>query len=439
MNKLFYSIILIFFCNMLVAQQLHFVYIQTENSQQFYVKLNGNIYSSSATGHLIIPKLTDGDYDFVIGFPKQSSDEEKIVCTITKNDLEFLLKDFKEKGWGLFNLQTKKVLMPEKDTAQKKVSQQDKNDAFASMLADVVNDSTLRKENIVHKDSIKNEAIEKTNTSQISSQPVVIDQSVSLSKSFEKLTDTGMLMEFVDKQGMMIDTVDILLPLENTNLPADTVKELVKNNTSTVIQFENETSENQPQKNAALESKNSSVDYVSQLDKNNVGTTIQNLDTTSKSQAQKKSVATKFLDIDLKNSNDSNQVSKIDTLKKSNESSNIKLKKQGSVVDAVIENTNPACNNIAHKNDVDKLRRKINSLDNTDEKLQAVRKFMKTKCFTTEQISTLSDLFPGDADKYQFFDASYSHVADNMKFSALEKLLSDPYYIKRFRAMLLSN
>src|SRR5882757_1153709 len=95
------------------AQQNHFIYIQADNRQPFYVKLDKKLLSSSASGYLIIPKLTDSSYDLSIGFPKNEWPEQKVTCNINRADVGYLLKNFGEKGWGLFNFQTMDLLMAE--------------------------------------------------------------------------------------------------------------------------------------------------------------------------------------------------------------------------------------------------------------------------------------------------------------------------------------
>ncbi|MDQ2862940.1 MAG: hypothetical protein M3R50_04675, partial [Bacteroidota bacterium] len=72
-------IAVIFLCTVAFAasaQQDHFIYLQTENTQPFYVKVNNKLISSSAMGYVIIPKLNDGDYTLHIGFPKNEFPEE---------------------------------------------------------------------------------------------------------------------------------------------------------------------------------------------------------------------------------------------------------------------------------------------------------------------------------------------------------------------------
>ena len=71
------------------AQQTHFVYLQTESGQPFYVKINNKIVSSSPAGYLILPKLTDGDYKLSIGFPKKEFPEENFQILIDKKTKGF--------------------------------------------------------------------------------------------------------------------------------------------------------------------------------------------------------------------------------------------------------------------------------------------------------------------------------------------------------------
>jgi len=77
--------IFILFCGLFAkAQQVHFIYLQTENSQPFYVKLDKKVVSSSSAGYLILPKLIDGDYKLSVGFPKKEFPEENFQITIDK-------------------------------------------------------------------------------------------------------------------------------------------------------------------------------------------------------------------------------------------------------------------------------------------------------------------------------------------------------------------
>jgi len=64
------------------------------------------------------------------------------------------------------------------------------------------------------------------------------------------------------------------------------------------------------------------------------------------------------------------------------------------------------------------------------------RKGFKQKCYTVQQIRNLGTLFLSDKGKYAFYDEAFGHTSEPANFASLESDLKDPYYIKRFKAML---
>jgi hypothetical protein len=97
---------------------------------------------------------------------------------------------------------------------------------------------------------------------------------------------------------------------------------------------------------------------------------------------------------------------------------------------------NSDCKAIAWDNDVDKLRIKMLGAKDVDDKITIARKIFKTKCFTAAQIKGLTELFVTDQDKYKFLDAAYPFALDTENFKQLSYLLTDDYYVKRFRTMV---
>ena len=71
-----------------------------------------------------------------------------------------------------------------------------------------------------------------------------------------------------------------------------------------------------------------------------------------------------------------------------------------------------------------------------DAMLDAAKKTFKNTCFSVEQVKNLSSLFLNDTGKYNFFDASYPHIFDSQNFGTLQIMLTDQYYISRFKAMI---
>jgi hypothetical protein len=88
------------------SQQNHFIYIQSDSKQPFYVKLDAGSspISSSGSGYLILPKVPEGKFVFIIGFPDNSNPEQHFTCNINV-DKGFMLKKFPDKGWALYDLQ----------------------------------------------------------------------------------------------------------------------------------------------------------------------------------------------------------------------------------------------------------------------------------------------------------------------------------------------
>lgn len=135
------------------AQQNHFIYLQTENNQLFYLKLNGQVISSSSAGYLILPNLPDGPLQLVVGFPKNEFPEEKFDLNVDNKNIGFLLKNLPGQGWILFNLQSLAVINRSSvESPVTVVKTATKDDAFSSLLANAVNDSSLFQHNNIAAD-----------------------------------------------------------------------------------------------------------------------------------------------------------------------------------------------------------------------------------------------------------------------------------------------
>ena len=101
-----------------------------------------------------------------------------------------------------------------------------------------------------------------------------------------------------------------------------------------------------------------------------------------------------------------------------------------------VEMINSDCRGLAIDADVDKLRIKMLAENNVDDRIAAARKYFKTKCFYTKQIKSLSELFLSDEGRYRFFDAAFPFAVDSDNFKQLVSLLSDEYFVNRFKAMV---
>jgi len=84
-----------------VAQSNNFLYIQSDNSQPYYLQLKGNNYSSNAKGYLLIPQLNNGDYSVVIGFAGDQYPEYTYSFTVENKPKGYSLKLTPEGEWML--------------------------------------------------------------------------------------------------------------------------------------------------------------------------------------------------------------------------------------------------------------------------------------------------------------------------------------------------
>ena len=111
MKKNIVFIVLLFLSRMTIAQKNYFIYVQTDNKQTFAIKVDGKDLSSSSTGYLVIPKLQKGEHSFVVSFPKNEWPKQSFNVLLSDNDEGYVLKNFSDKGWGLYNLQSMDIVM----------------------------------------------------------------------------------------------------------------------------------------------------------------------------------------------------------------------------------------------------------------------------------------------------------------------------------------
>jgi hypothetical protein len=368
----------------LAAQQNHFIYLQTANKQSFYIKLNKKLLSSSASGYLIIPKLQDGNYQLTIGFPKNEWPEQNVTCSVNKKDVGYLLKDFGEKGWGLFDFQTMEVVMSGiKATENKTVASEEKKDIVSSSANNGSPEKNPEDKPAI-KEEIKPAVVAEKNAEALKTRS-------QITKWLNNTNADGMELGYIDWVNEHPDTIRVFIPADKSN---ETVK-TEKNKEELVIEV--------PKK-----------------------LPVQNSDP-------------KFIDIELHNPN-----SKIDTVLKQtiplvNDEKKAAVVKTVEIPKENISKTvmiNSDCKNFATEDDFLKLRKKMAAEDNEDDMVDVAKKLFKSRCFTTEQVKNLSFLFLKDAGKYKFFDVAYAFVSDSYNFSSLETQLTDTYFISRFKVMM---
>ena len=135
--------LLFIFSTSISAQTAHFLYIQSDNSQAFYVRLNNKVFSSSELGYVIIPKLQTGKLSLIIGFPMNKWNAMNYNIDVEAKDLSFQLKKVDSLGWELYDDQANHTLIKNKTNQQQDLIE-NINDEFSNVLAEVSNNPKIK-------------------------------------------------------------------------------------------------------------------------------------------------------------------------------------------------------------------------------------------------------------------------------------------------------
>jgi hypothetical protein len=211
-------LVLFYFCLvplMSSAQVDHFIYIQSDSRQPFYVKLNEQIYSSAAAGYLVIPKLVAGEYQVKIGFPKNEWPVQEWQLTLGNKDVGFLLKPVSD-VWALIDLHDFSVQksLPNDTTTQTQ------GNAFASTLAQVTGDPGIATKQKSAADTLQETIVllvEKQDSAVKATEIVVTIPAESIQKLFAEENREGWRAVFLLNKENQIDTVEIFISEPSTS------------------------------------------------------------------------------------------------------------------------------------------------------------------------------------------------------------------------------
>jgi len=143
----------------------HYIFIEADGQQPFYLKQGNTMVSSSAAGFLILPKIKATEMEFSIGFPKNVYAEVAFYINGTDRDRGFQLKLMEGQGWSLFDRTSLEVIKGESPKAAPIEIQLSKKEegSFAQLLATATDDKSLL-ERIPKKDSVEKTSVTKSIT-----------------------------------------------------------------------------------------------------------------------------------------------------------------------------------------------------------------------------------------------------------------------------------
>jgi len=398
--KLYLIFILVLSLSCVVqAQDLRFVYMQTENQKPFYIKRNEQRIASSASGYIIIPRLAEGIYKIVIGFPQSTLPEFSVTVNVEETDAGYLIKNDADQGSYVVDLKTMEPVALERlPVAVKNGSTIRTNDGFARISAEVVNDSSIAEITVFVKPALTTVKAAVMKAQHIlpvqQSDSAIINKSASKSKNktpvsklAQKNTGEGMMITYLDNE----DTVSVFLPVARTDIQAATQEKI---DASVVAKKE--------------------IDSVKNI---------------------------RFIEMELQNPNqqqDTGALKKDDFV--------IKEKKNKAAANAGIiqpdsvginsEQADTTCKKTATESDFLQLRKVMAAEKSAADMLKLAVTDFRNTCYNTEQIKNLGLLFITEEERYEFYVAAFPYVLDAGNFGKLESQLADSYYITRFKAML---
>ncbi len=363
----------------LKSQQTHFIYIQSEDKQPFYLRLKEKIISSSESGYLIAPKLEQGQLNFTLGFPKNAWPSSSYSLEIENKDLGFQLKKVDSLTWALYNIQTSDLLSP---IEVNKVSNQiieTSTDEFTNILAEVSNTPSVKQKKINSENNLA------------TSEQIIDSNSIAKENS-------GLILKNVtnDKDSAVI--VGVRVPVETKSVVIKEKKE----------------------RKSKIKS-----------DPSNIKQDFSYLDSTGRS-----------LTYTIKDGDKEDHVVVFISYEKplvfpKEEPDSMILVEVEQIItpDAIQAEVKQVirCSANAEEKDFLKLRRKMTQEDNEEKMIDVAEKSFKDKCYSTDQVRYLAVLFINEENRLAFIKMSVSYVSDLALFSTLQQLFNTEKNINSFK------
>ena len=411
-------------CTLFVAQaqRVYFVYLQSENRTPFYVKMGDKVYSSSAEGYLIVPKLVDSTYSFVIGKINRSVPEGRFAIPINTKDRGFLIREADNK-LSLFDFQSMGVIEATHGSSAG-VSYIRKTDSFSKLLAQAADDTTLLNVPVMaQQNKPKQEAV-------VAKAPVV--EAVKPELPAIK-TDTA------------VNTTNA-----TASAPAGTVEVDSASSTADAVQGSTSDSSKVGEAVAATTEQAEAVPpAVSQEEAEFKRSIVTRRSESSTSEG----FGLVFLDtneqvtdtIRILIPNPKMIFGNVTAVPPAEDKQFLSVGAISATVDTVavkpveVAAAAPAsaCAASASENDLSRLRKSMASKSSEELMVEEAKKQFTTRCFTTEQVRELSTLILTPKGKFTFFSAAYPHVSDQERFAVLEtELKADYFYMNRFKALI---
>lgn len=438
-------------CSLLVAsagaQRVYFIYLQSDAGTPFFARMGDKVFSSAASGYLILSSLRDSTYTFNIGFPNTSAAAEpQFTIPISGGDKGFLIKNI-EGTYQLFDLQTLNLVKPGTPQGQTAVYMQNP-DAFTRTLSQASNDPSLLQVSagspVVKREPEATVSVQKENnvTPPPQESIVVAPQVADTTAQKAALSKTVAVTE--DKVSKDTTAIAAITSLQDTTVGSTLPQPSA---TTTTISADNSVSQSTepPAVKEPIATTQSSetvnVDQTfirSRIVRRSESSTTQGFGLVFLDQLPEGGTDTIRLLIPnnpylpaerlvpATTATTASEVQTSSTISPSN------LEQAGQV--SVSKKNN--CRYEAGESDFIKLRRNMAARASEEAMVAEARKAFKVRCYSVDYLRRLSMLFAYDEARYLFLESAYTATTDVQNFSGLASEFKDSYYTNRFKALV---
>ncbi|HET6253013.1 MAG TPA: DUF4476 domain-containing protein [Puia sp.] len=435
----------------------YFVLIQADDAQAFYVRLNSQLYSSSPAGHLILAQLADSVYAITVGFPGQAFPEQRYLLNIHQRDWALRLGR-QDNRWGLYDAQGQALatVMDPAVAERPVLAGMKKDDAFSQLMSAIVQDTAVMYNTFgaASADSVRQAVVKSPDSMQAtvvsaavhpgireSSGPAVPSAPTGVIKLSEHKSSQSLSLVYTDHLAdKKPDTIDVVIPVDS---PAAATR---RPDSPAAVRLQSPDTPRSKSSLATAHSQSPADTLRSQL----LATThLQSPDTSqsiaashsSQSPDTSRLIAAPHRPQSPDTPHSSTSLRRPQSPDTSNSLVPAAKPKPDSLAAAsaaphksTLPFVNSDCHAFATDYDVDKLRVRMLSAENDDDRIQTAYKIFKIKCFSTRQIRALTEVFTTDAAKFKFLGTAYPFVSDG-QFPELGDVFSDPGYAGKFRTM----
>lgn len=397
------------------GQTIFFISIDSDERELFRVTVGKKTYSSDGFGHLVIPHLIDSTYSLKIEFLSGKYDEHIFSVEMDHRDRGFQMKKRDARNWVLFDWQRLELLntvQNEKRTPN--ANEGRRTDEFARLMAAVVNDSSVL---------------------------ILSDHSDAFRHS------TAMTAVPTDAKKGAKMAVDSVLPVKDALGKGVIQKEFRKPDTlvkETGTSVSTQTSGSVTANEQVIRKDTESVGQAEDVIQGRVKKIQDKTDIAFRSQLFRDSSVVGVDSILIKIPLDvpaANQNKILPAAQPSAGWRDTSLNAMKSIKDTAVKSSrlvmiNSDCRFFATDEDVDKLRVKMMETEESGVRIEAARRGMRNRCFSTKQVRSLTELFSNDESRYRYFEAVYPYVSDTDAFRELIVFLTDEYFKARFKALV---